>query len=296
MKSTKKLNTEKFIIRAKKIHKDFYVYDKTIYKDGRTKVVITCPKHGDFILRPDLHLMNKPRGCQMCGNGMITQEEFINSANKIHKNKYSYSFVFYKNKKEKIIITCPKHGNFKQSPQKHLSGQGCPFCGRSEFCGSNKMTTELFIKAANKKHKNRYIYTSSKFIKSHEKLKVICKKHGVFEISPTSHLSGCGCNKCGFNTSLAGDKWIESFKNPNIIPEKTIKINGKRFKIDGIDFTTKTIYEYFGSFWHGNPERKDLIGLHPILKVPYSELYKKTIDRIRYMEENGFKVVYQWGH
>lgn len=34
----------------------------------------------------------------------------------------------YKTKKEKVIITCLIHGDFEQSPDGHLRGQGCPRC------------------------------------------------------------------------------------------------------------------------------------------------------------------------
>ena len=72
-------------------------------------------------------------------------------------------------------------------------------------------------------------------------------------------------------------------------------IGDQRFKVDGFDPTTNTIYEYFGSFWHGHPDRKDLIGLHPFYKIPYTELYQKTLNRIKHFEDNNYTVVYKWG-
>ena len=55
---------------------------------------------------------------------------FIEKAYKIHGDKYDYSKVKYKNNREKIIIICPIHGTFIQSPKNHLNGQGCPICGK----------------------------------------------------------------------------------------------------------------------------------------------------------------------
>jgi len=220
---------------------------------------------------------------------VITGEDFISIANIKHNNTYDYSHINYKNKNVKIHISCKKHGLFEQSPQKHLNGQGCPKC-----CGKNK-TTEEFIIDARYIHGDRYDYSKSIYSTAKNKLDIICNKHGMFSITPTSHLSGSGCSKCGFNTSLAGDKWIESFNNTNIIPEQVIKVNGRKFKVDGIDYTTNTIYEYFGSFWHGNPNRKDIVGTHPFLNITYSELYDKTIEKIKFLEENGFQLIYEWG-
>ena len=57
-----------------------------------------------------------------------TKEEFIDEANKIHENKYNYSKTNYIKLQKSIIITCPLHGDFKQLPQNHLKGCGCPKC------------------------------------------------------------------------------------------------------------------------------------------------------------------------
>ena len=56
---------------------------------------------------------------------------FIEKANQIHYNKYDYSFVKYDGYENKVIICCPKHGEFKQSPHAHLRGAGCPVCKES---------------------------------------------------------------------------------------------------------------------------------------------------------------------
>lgn len=292
--STKKLSLETYINKCIIIHNNYYTYNNTIYKNTRTNIIVTCPVHGDFIIKAGAHL--DKRGCKMCGNNMITQNEFIEQAKKVHNNKYNYDNIKYINKKTKISIMCNKHGIFEQTPIKHLSGQGCPFCNKSEISGSKKITVEQFINKSNDTHHNRYNYslvTELKTIK--DKVKIICDKHGVFEQSATIHMTGCGCPNCGFNTSLDGDNFIMSFNNNNIIKEKILNINGKRFKVDGYDDTTKTIYEYFGSFWHGHPNRKDLNGIHPFYKLPYSEIYQKTLNRIKFFEYNGYKVIYKWG-
>ena len=52
--------------------------------------------------------------------------QFIQKANVLHNNKYSYSEVNYTKSSIKVTIICPKHGRFHKTPNKHLSGQGCP--------------------------------------------------------------------------------------------------------------------------------------------------------------------------
>ena len=60
----------------------------------------------------------------------ITTGTFIERANKKHNNKYSYTKTEYFKYHEKVIITCSTHGDFEQSPAKHLAGQNCPKCAR----------------------------------------------------------------------------------------------------------------------------------------------------------------------
>ena len=66
---------------------------------------------------------------QKCaGNNRHTKESFIESAIKIHGNRYDYSKVEYKNNATHVTIICPEHGEFEQTPNMHLRGRGCPYC------------------------------------------------------------------------------------------------------------------------------------------------------------------------
>ena len=62
-----------------------------------------------------------------------TLEEFIRDAKEIHKDKYLYNNTEYINNYTKVIITCPIHGDFKQTCSDHLGGSGCPNCMTSGF-------------------------------------------------------------------------------------------------------------------------------------------------------------------
>ena len=56
------------------------------------------------------------------------QEEFIADAHKVHRNKYDYSKVVYRNNKEPVTIICREHGEFQMLPMYHLNGGICPKC------------------------------------------------------------------------------------------------------------------------------------------------------------------------
>lgn len=60
----------------------------------------------------------------------ITQEEFVERANRVHNNKYIYDKTVYVRANDKVIITCPVHGDFLQKASQHLSGRGCLMCSQ----------------------------------------------------------------------------------------------------------------------------------------------------------------------
>lgn len=128
----------------------------------------------------------------------ITQEEFVSLATEKHGGKYSYDKTVYKNYGDKVIITCPIHGDFLQVAKSHLRGHGCRKCS-DDRCGLiNKDTQESWLEKANKIHNGRYDYSLVKYINSQTKIDVICAEHGIFSIRPAHHLIGQGCRKCGY--------------------------------------------------------------------------------------------------
>lgn len=202
----KRLTTEEFIEKAKKVHGDKYDYSKVDYEDNRANVCIICLKHGEFYQKPYKHLMG--RGCPKCGgSAKSSTKEFIEKAKKIHGNKYDYSKVDYKDNNTKVTIICPEHGEFEQKPGNHLMGKGCAQC-----CGNVKLTTETFIKRANKIHNNKYDYTKTIYVDSLTKVCIICPEHGEFFQNPFSHLNGFGCPKCSGLAKPTLTEFIEKAK------------------------------------------------------------------------------------
>ena len=148
---TYKIDTNEFIKRAKKVHGDKYSYTKVNYKTNEIKVTITCPIHGDFEQTPHDHLNG--HGCPICGGALhYTQEDFIQRAKEIHGEQYSYDKVKYTKSTNKVIITCPKHGDFLQVPAAHLSGVGCPKCKRSR----GEEIISMVLDALNIKYEEQY--------------------------------------------------------------------------------------------------------------------------------------------
>ena len=193
----KKLTTESFIKKAHLVHGDRYDYSKSNYVGAKTKVIIVCHKHGEFLQSANDHLSG--RGCKSCGvesrtnKNRLSHDEFIERAIEVHGNKYDYSNVNYVNFNTKILIKCQTHGLFSQTPASHLSGNGCNICNPGPL-GSN---TVRFIEKANSIHSRRYSYSNTEYINSKTKVKINCIIHGCYEQLPNDHLDGHGCPKCG---------------------------------------------------------------------------------------------------
>ena len=194
---------EDFIKKAREKHGDKYDYSKVDYVGVLKKVCIICPKHGEFWQEANNHL--RGQGCPKCNGDKIrerqilSKEGFIKKARLVHGNKYDYSKVNYANNATKLCIICPKHGEFWQTPNGHLSGQGCPKCGLENSREKQASTKEEFIKKAREKHGDKYDYSKVEYINANTKVCIICPQHGEFWQRPNSHLSGHGCHKCKRN-------------------------------------------------------------------------------------------------
>lgn len=183
-------NIDCFIDEANLIHNNKYDYTLSKYISTHIKIKIICPVHGTFMQTPNSHL--RGRGCSKCiGNIASNNDEFIIKAKLKHNNKYDYSLIDYVNNKIKIIIGCNKHGNFKQTPNNHLSGYGCPVCG-----GKLRLNNKDFIDRCEIIHNNKYDYTQINYVNNNTKINIICPIHGIFKQIVNSHLNGSGCPKC----------------------------------------------------------------------------------------------------
>lgn len=216
------LTTEQFVARARQIHGNKYNYSDVVYVDTLTHVIIKCSSHGEFSQTPCRHIYGQ--GCPKCGVKKSadfrrkTTTRFIEDAIRVHgEGCYGYSKTNYgKHNKEEVLITCPKHGEFSQTPHEHLAGNGCPECGQENLPQCQPKLTEDFVKEAVAVHGNRYDYSQMVYKNALSKVKIICPKHGIFLKVPNDHLRGQKCRQCGYEErhNNNGFKW-KSFMFPD---------------------------------------------------------------------------------
>lgn len=160
----------------------------------------------------------------------LTTEEFIEKAKKIHGDKYDYSKVNYIKSINKVCIICPEHGEFWQTPHKHLLGRKCPKC--SNIIKSINMLKSIndFIKESKKTHDLFYDYSKVEYKGINTKVCIICPEHGEFWQTPREHLSGCGCQICSRLKNKSEARLLNKLKTDgyNIIWQKRFKWLGKQ--------------------------------------------------------------------
>ena len=176
-----------------------------------------------------------------------TTETFIEKVTKIHTGKYDYSKVEYNGATKKVIIICPIHGEFNQTPMLHIQGCGCPKCGIIKSSEANKQTKEEWITKAKEMHCDKYDYSKVEYNGYNQKVCIICPIHGEFWQNPTNHIAKHqhrGCPKCGEILSKTTDEFIK----------EALLLYGDKFdysKVDYVNSHTKVciICPTHGDLW-----------------------------------------------
>lgn len=277
------ISFEDLILTLQKVHHNKYDYSlNTSYNNLESYLNIICPTHGLF--KQKIHGHKIGQGCKKCAIDLLfsSQEDFILKCNIIHNYKYDYSLVKYINCYSTIKIICPEHGIFEQMAQDHKRGRGCTKC----YLKRNTKTRETFIFESNNVHNNKYIYDNSKYINCDTKVEIICPKHGSFWQTPTAHLYGCGCKKCGYNYSKGEEKIENYLKRYNInylTQHKFDNCKGIRQRLR-FDFylPDHNICIEFDGIYHYEP-------IHGIIK------FNKSVERdkikTKYCLDNNIKLI-----
>lgn len=227
------VSQSELIKRFATIHGDAYSYERVHYSRMKDKVEILCSKHGPFWQTPSHHLQGT--GCPLCQREEAARKKtgeaavaFTSKAMAVHGKKYDYSRVLYSGNKRRLEIGCPYHGYFLQTASNHLSGFGCPRCGRERTEASRKLSSAEFFRRCGERHGQYYKYPRQSYVNPDSVIEVFCPSHGKFQIKARNHLwIGQGCRFCHFAVKgLARRVDWEEFR------EDAQKVHGDRFEYD----------------------------------------------------------------
>lgn len=290
-----------FINEATKIHGNKYDYSKSNWVNVTTKILIICPLHGEFLQRPNTHLTTECLHCSFrTRTGKNSKslkvyylDDFKELANEIHGNKYNYSKVKIEHFRKNIIIICDLHGDFSQTPNNHLKGRGCYQCLNCKY-DEKRRSLDDFIKEANIVHNFKYNYSESEYINSYTNITVICETHGSFLQTPVSHLRGSDCPKCVGRISKIETIWLNYLNVPFEKRQITLIIDGRNYLADAFDSENNSIYEFYGDFWHGNPNKYNPEEINIKNKQTFGCLYQKTLERESKLKNAGYNLITIW--
>lgn len=254
-----------------------YNFSNACYKGALSPITgIVCYKHGEF-QQYAAQLRKDGAGCPQCGAEQrvaslrLAQDEFIRRAREIHGDKYSYENTHYVNMATKVAVTCGVHGDFKISPIKLVhSGQGCPACGALQR-GIRKSNinpgvaaaavsiakhAKTYVGKARKVHGDLYDYSEVVYCGAKQKVRIKCKKHGIFEQVAEHHIKrGYGCPRCGQKS--APEDAIAAFlsqftaveqRNRTLIAPKEVDIYLPEHAL---------AIEFCGMYWHSHGDKDD---------------------------------------
>lgn len=244
----KKKTTEDFIREAKQVHGDKFDYSLVEYVRSNEKVKIICPTHGVFEQEPSNHLSYDCSRC-MFDNKILSNEAYIEKCKAVHGERYDYSKVEYKGTYDYVIITCSKHGDFKQQARIHVSGFGCKDCAKESISSKNRKTNEQFITSSEKIHGKKYDYSLVEYVHSQQEVVIVCEKHGNFLQKPKDHISGSGCSACGLESTIS-----HSIKDTEYFIEKAMSVHGDLYDYSKSKYVAakepiEIVCKYHGSFW-----------------------------------------------
>ena len=209
---------ERFLKKARAMYPD-YDFSRVEYKDRETHIVVVCPLHGEFKIRPRTLLIGekgqKPHGCWKRNNLIppyekeLTLDTFKNRMHELYGDKYTFVWSDYKNKQSMIRFTCKEHGEQRRSVTGLLEGKGCAYC-------NGKFYPPDWIKNARAVHGEKYEYDESRPPrKTSDYIRYKCPVHGWQETRYDCHvLQGCGCALCaGVQNKLSAEDrkqiWIK---------------------------------------------------------------------------------------
>lgn len=311
--------TEKFIIKAQKIHNDLYDYSCVEYIHPDIKIDIICSIHGKYSQTPNTHI-NKRKGCPKCGYVLRTHNNL---------EKYGVQNTF-------------QHKPFQEKQQQtKLERYGDKFFTNSElrqhtlfklygitnfFSGKHYQSVikQTNLKKYGVEHPQQYHMTDIlPLLNNYDWLfnEYSTKQKTATLIAQELNISLQGvCNylhthnipityTVGF--SKIAIMWLETIMDQEQIhirhmlnhPKGEYKIPYTRqgdskqsyIKVDGFCEKTNTVYEFHGDRFHGNP---NIFGpdeqCHPFTNETASELYQRTVLKEQIIKSAGYNLVVMW--
>jgi len=259
------------------------------YRNNNTKLEYKCPRGhlGAMTYRN----FQQGGSCPVCSieDRRLSYEEVERA---FADRRYKLLSTEYVNCFTKLDYRCPRGHLGAMFYNCFQQGCSCPVCSVEDKRHSYDEVERAFADRG-------YRLLSTDYLNSKTKLEYRCPKghlgsmiYGSFQQSSDCPI----CSKISF-VSKVSQKWLDCLglaKEMGISREANLQIGDHRFRVDGFDSKTSTVYEFLGDYWHGNPSMFKLDDMNDRVGKSFGQLYQETIDRIKLLEDAGYKVVYIW--
>ena len=242
-------------------------------------------------------------GCPACSNKakrdmswLSGQLQLLNSTRVIQVRLLSDTFS---GMHSSIAVACDNNHQWNVTISNLINGeQTCRIC-----TGKAKKSTEQFINQLAVLRSDVSVVECSVYTRAHDNMSFRCSNSHTWRTKPISVLLGSGCPYCvtkGYSKvaidwlnsiSLATGERIQHAENGGeyLIPDT-------KWYADGYCVATNTIYEFYGSVYHGDLELFEPDArCHPFNKqVTAKYLHEKTIAREDEIRNLGYNVISIW--
>ncbi|GMM54199.1 hypothetical protein DAKH74_008150 [Maudiozyma humilis] len=185
-------------------------------------------------INPDDERRTMPDGTRL----RMSNNEFRAKAREVHDDKYDYSMTMYAGKNGLITYGCEFHGFIEQKAGDHLSGYGCPLCGRNGTITRQHDTTETFIAKSLASKGERFTYERTVYVDREEDVIVTCVHHGDITVQPKKFLPAkIGCDACVTEGQRNRTITRSLYTNESFIA-KIMDIFGEDYKYDQVEYTS----------------------------------------------------------
>lgn len=274
-----------------------YLDSGQTYEGSGSKLVFVCENNHRWKARPG-DILNKNIGCPHCAG--IVRRGFRQALLDI-KEKWPQLTVCSQHgdqlgRRESVEVQCENNHIWDTTYERLMNGHYCPHCYGNARYNQQTFIQKLLTVAPT-------IQVLGQYQQTHIPIDVKCNvcQHR-WKPRPYNLIQGYGCPQCSRNNkfskkSLVWLKYIELRDNCKLnhaTQYGEFRVPGTRYRVDGFNPKTNTIYEFYGDYWHGNPKVYDPTQYNQHLNKSYNDLYQHTILREQKLINLGYNVVSVW--
>lgn len=267
------ISHEAWLARFAERFADRFDYSATEQITGSTqRITITCREHGPFVQQVYKHYNateNPCKACRLRANGVKHRKGRDALIAEIHArfgDTYDCTEVEYEGYKLPVKLTCKLHGPFVQTPRMLRLGYGCSHCGIDRGRTARKFQVFArkpvadFLIDAQRIHGDRFTYEKVVHYSATSPVEITCPTHGPFWQTPTNHLTGHGCPRCGTGgrISQVEDRLFKLVQSLDASAVQSHRALIAPFELDIYVPSRNLAIELNGVYWHADTRSEAL--------------------------------------